>query len=279
MKTEYNIKNSKINKNIKICYISDIHSDIDILKSIFNDIDADILLIGGDLLNSAKDYKEKEIIKDLLKELSKRIKIYIGLGNHELVYYKKVNMFKKEFKIDDSKYWKDLEGVNVSSYPNNKSTITKWSLNDIDISALNLPIEYYWNGELKEDLKKHLKQLKVNSKKYNVLLIHTPINLLDKKKISLEVLKQFDLILCGHMHSGLVPRIFRKKFGKGLVAPYKKFFPKYSYGIVKDNDTTILISGGISKFSEITVSNKKIRNFLYKIFPPEVEIFNLKKDV
>ena len=280
MKTEYNIKNSKINKNIKICYISDIHSDIDKLKSIFNDIDTDILLIGGDLLNSAKDYKEKEIIKDMLKELSKRIKIYIGLGNHELVYYKKVNHTQKEFKIDDSKYWKDLEGVNVSSYPNKNATINKWALNDIDITTLNLPIEYYWDNETKDNLKKYIKLLGgVDHNKYNILLLHTPINLIDKKSISkeFEVLKEYDLVLCGHMHSGLVPKIFRKKFGRGLVAPYKKIFPKYSYGLIKDENTTVLISGGISKFSKTTMPNKKIRNFFYKIYPEEIEIFNLQR--
>ena len=279
---KYNINNSKISKDIKMCYISDIHSDIDKLKSIFNNInDIDILLIGGDLLNSAKDYEEKEIIKDMLNELAKKVKIYIGLGNHELIYYKKINHVQRELKIDDSKYWKELgDIVNVSSFPNNNATFNKWSLKDIDISALNLPIEYYWDNEKKESLKKYIKLLgKVDHKKYNILLLHTPINIIDKKSISkeFEVLKEYDLILCGHMHSGLVPKIFRKKFGRGLVAPYKKIFPKYSYGLVKDENTTILISGGISKFSKTTKKKKKIRNFFYKIYPEEIEIFNVKR--
>lgn len=284
MKIEHNIKNNKISKDIKLCYISDIHSDINKLKSILEDVTkskVSALLIGGDLLNSIEDYTEKNIIKDLLIEASKKIDIYIGLGNHELVYYDKT----KELKENDTKYWKELnkiKRINVLEYPNKKATFTRWSLNkDIDVSALNLPIEYYWNGENKEELIKYFKVLdKVNPKKYNILLLHSPINLIEKKRI-LKELKEYDLILTGHMHSGLVPKIFRKKFGKGLVGPYKNFFPKYSYGKVKDDNTTILISGGVSKFSDTSgmpfIRNKHFKDFLYKIYPPEIEIINFTK--
>ena len=285
MKIEHNIKNNKISKDIKLCYISDIHSDINKLKSILEDVTkskVSALLIGGDLLNSIEDYTEKNIIKDLLIEASKKIDIYIGLGNHELVYYEET----KEFKENDTKYWKELneiKRINVSEYPNKKTTFARWSINeDIDVSALNLSIEYYWGGERKEDLKKYIKVLdKVNPKKYNILLLHTPINLIDNKKL-MDELKEYDLILTGHMHSGLVPKIFRKEFGAGLVGPYKNLFPKYSYGMIKDENTTILISGGINKFSDTSgmpfIRNKHFKNFLYKIYPPEIEIINFTKE-
>lgn len=283
MKTEYIINTDKI-KNIKICYISDIHSKIDRLKLILDDIiksKIDILLIGGDTLNSAKDFSDKDKLKKILKEYSKKIDIYVGLGNHELVYYEKIIFRQEELKFNDTKYWEELGTiVNVSSFPNKKGTLTKWPLKDIDIYALNIPIEYYWDGEKKEDLKKYIKLLKdVNPKKYNILLLHSPINILENKTISkdFEVLKKYDLILCGHMHSGLVPKKIRKKFGRGLAGPYKNLFPKYSYGLVKDNDTTVLISGGVSKFSKTSIPINGFRNFLDKIYPYEIEILDFTK--
>ena len=90
-------------------------------------------------------------------------------------------------------------------------------------------IEYYDKRESKDELKEYLKVLKkVDSKKYNILLLHSPINLIENKKISLDCFKNYDLILCGHMHSGLIPKVFRKKIGMGLVGPHNNFFPKYS---------------------------------------------------
>ena len=274
---EYTIKSNKISKDIKICYISDIHSDIDKFKSILEEITnskVNILLIGGDLLNSNKDNFEKNIIRELLKDYSKKIDIYVGLGNHELVYYKRL----KEFKLNDAKYWEEFKDIKVSEYPSKKATFNKWTLKDIDISTLNLPIEYYWDKERKEDLKEHLKLLdKVNPNKYNILLLHSPINIIENKK-EIDELKQYDLILCGHMHAGLVSKRFRKKIGGGLVAPYNRLFPKYSYGLMKDEKTTVLISGGVSKFSETTMPSKRFRDFLYRIYPPEIEILNFTKE-
>ena len=282
MKTEYNFTNNKISKNIKMCYISDIHSDIDQLKTILDDATKskiDALLIGGDLLNSMEDYTEKNIIKDMLIETSKKVDIFIGLGNHELVSYDKT----QNININDTKYWEELDNhkrLNVSTFPNKKATFIRWTLNkDIDISALNLPIEYYDKRESKDELKEYLKVLKkVDSKKYNILLLHSPINLIENKKISLDCFKNYDLILCGHMHSGLIPKVFRKKIGMGLVGPHNNFFPKYSYGLIKDDNTTIIISGGVTKFSDTSgmpfIRNKHFKRFLTKIYPPEIEIIN-----
>jgi predicted MPP superfamily phosphohydrolase len=281
MKTEYNIKSNKISKDLNICYISDIHSDTNKLRSILEEVSSkvDAILIGGDLLDSNKDYTEKEEIKKILKEYSKKVKIYIGLGNHELIYFKKVHLAFKEFESDDSKYWEDLGTiVNVSDYPKDKTTITKWSLNkDVDITAVNLPIKYYWGKE--RNLNKYLKQCDINSKKYNILLLHTPINVISKKSIINE-LKEYDLILCGHMHAGLVPKIFRKKFGRGLVGPYTKFLPKYSYGLINDKEQTTLISGGVSKLTKTTmpiIKYKFFRNIINKIYPSEIEMLNFTK--
>ena len=50
----------------------------------------------------------------------------------------------------------------------------------------------------------------------------------------------FDLILSGHYHGGLM-----RIFNQGMVSPDYKLLPKYSYGIYKINKSTAIVSGGL----------------------------------
>ena len=163
--------------------------------------------------------------------------------------------------------------------PQENASIERFNLDDIDISILNLPITYYWNGEKEEEFKKlieELESIELNTKKYNILLCHSPKSIGKSLIIKdyLEYLRNFNLILSGHMHGGLVPNFLRKKtYGGGYVGPYKTLFPKYSYGIIKDETQAILTTGGITK---IATNKKLIRRLSSLIFPPELEIINLR---
>ena len=116
----------------------------------------------------------------------------------------------------------------------------------------------YYKEEKHNDFYKCLNNLKINKKYYNVLLCHSPINICDK-----EILKNknIDLILCGHMHGGIVPKCMRKIFKyNGLISPNKKLFPKYAYGNLEIGNTEIIISSGI----------KVIPFRIINVFLPEV---------
>lgn len=52
----------------------------------------------------------------------------------------------------------------------------------------------------------------------------------------------FDLILSGHTHGGQV----RLPFINGLYAPNQGIFPRYGGGLYKHNETTHIISRGLS---------------------------------
>ena len=55
--------------------------------------------------------------------------------------------------------------------------------------------------------------------------------------------KNIDLILCGHMHGGLVPKFMRHQdHGGGIVGPYASILPKHSYGVIEDENTISLTS-------------------------------------
>ena len=67
-----------------------------------------------------------------------------------------------------------------------------------------------------------------------------------------------DLVLCGHVHGGLV----RLPFLGGVLSPERKFFPKYDKGLYEKDGTKMYVSGGIGK--------PRLCN------PPEINLIHLK---
>ena len=146
---EYLVTDSKLsNNNQQIAFISDIHSDTDkfeILVQKLKELKVPVLLIGGDLIDSTKEVKRNLIIKELLYELAKTMKVFITIGNHDMIYFDKKNSdYKGEVKSQNLDFLESLatDNIYVPQIPYNKDTFNKWSLNDeIDISSLNLPID------------------------------------------------------------------------------------------------------------------------------------------
>ena len=293
---EYLITNRNIITYKRMAYLSDVHSDITKLEEVvktLKDLEIRILLLGGDLVDSTKDYKSKAKIKELLQELSKTMKIYIGMGNHECLYYTKdIDGVLSEVKSNDIKYWNELSSMHniyVSELPVDGSTVTKWYFDkDLDITALNFPIDFYLNKEKRKDFLKQLKVMDgsiVNNKKYNILLCHTPRNLVRNGIIceDIDCLKSFNLILSGHMHAGLVPKSLRNnKYGGGFVGPHASVLPEYAYGLVVNKRIATLTSGGVTKVTKSAnpdasriINRAFVKNKLNSIYSPEVEILNL----
>lgn len=52
-----------------------------------------------------------------------------------------------------------------------------------------------------------------------------------------------DLVLCGHMHGGLI----RLPFVGGVLSPERRFFPRYDKGLYQKKNTKMYVSGGIGK--------------------------------
>ena len=122
-------------------------------------------------------------------------------------------------------------------------------------------------------------------KKYNILLCHTPRNLVKNGVIcdGIDCLKEFNLILSGHMHAGLVPKSLRSdKYGGGFIGPHASVLPDYAYGLVVNKRIATLTSGGVTKVTKSAspnasraISRAFVKNKLNSIYSPEVEILNL----
>lgn len=269
------LSSKKLKKDITFIHIGDIHYNettstkkLEYIKYAIEDAHPDYIFITGDLLDRPKITKNKEKIKLLvswLNSLGNIAKVFISLGNHDIILE------------EDYKFFNKLNDINNIYVLNNQS----YEDENVFISGFTLPTNYYYNIEKHEDENALLETLQNNfnlvtnlpKKKYKVALIHSPILLSEKKVV--EKLKEYDLILSGHMHNGLIPRILDKiiKNNYGLISPDKRFFAKNTRGKIKTEYYTIIITGGITKLSP---SSTKILSKLNGLYPISINKITVK---
>lgn len=270
---EYNITTKKI-ESLNITLLSDIHyydkRDINKLNQITHNlkkIKSDYICIAGDLI-------EESIVSDLeylykwLKEISKISKVIISLGNHDIYIKQSREYYKNEEFIYSIKNIDNVILLDDEIYIEN----------NICFIGITNSIDYYKHKDnekfnfFAEEFK--TKEIKLNKSKYNILLCHSPISIINKDIIKeCSALKNIDLILCGHMHAGLTPRILQKVLKhRVLVSPGMKMFVKDAYGHIKRNNIDYIISAGITKASHYNPIH-----FMDNLFYREIVSININK--
>lgn len=222
--TEYSIKTNKINKELCIATVSDLHArDPKRVLSALRDMSPDMILLPGDILEVANDYMAKRNQNAILF-FSEAVKIapsYYCFGNHEIYYSHAV---KEKNRIPNSNMHDEImnqvkaAGVNVVNdtfvsveLPDNEAILIGGLVCGQDTNpALNQTTP---NLEFLNEYS--------NENAFKILLCHYP-HYYD------EYLKQsdFDIILSGHAHGG-----HWRFFGQGIYAPHQGLFPKYTYGM------------------------------------------------
>lgn len=225
---------------MKIAHFSDIHFNIDYKQKKFDDIiealaleKPDYVCITGDLI----DHIGLDItdLINFLEKLSK-YKIIISLGNHDVRDYQ---------GLSDNKWYLKLKEIKNCILLDNEFYID----NNICFYGFNPSIRYYENEAMNEKLLlNELSKIKFPKKKYNILLCHTPVHF-DSKKFT-STIANFDLVLAGHTHNGLMPHFI--KGTNGLITPSKKLFAKNVRNSFKNNNVIVIISGGVVKLGKDT---------------------------
>lgn len=274
------IYNPKVINDITLIHISDMHFNSKTKEKKLNKIknqivkeNPDYIIITGDTIDKPLETKHDNIklLINFLKDLSKKHKIFMSIGNHD-VYTQEDYLFFNNLKIDN------LYILNNASYKDDY----------VYISGFTLPTNYYYNLEGEESEAVLLEHLKNNKILINNLptdipkigLIHSPIKLTETKVIDL--LKEYDLLLSGHTHGGLVPKLLNKIFkpNQGIISPRNKLFPKVARGkieINKNNKTiTIIINSGITKLGEKSAHLLSKLNFVFNIDINKIIITNQK---
>ena len=266
--SKYSITNSKLDDYLKAFLISDIHNNYKALEKAIEYIkikSPDIVLIPGDVIDSI-DENHLELFKTMVK-LCSIARVYISIGNHDNVTYKNVIGNDRSMPTDNYNFFENLkdycevfintnEGINIG--------------NNIELFGVTPPYQWYPTGEDKEFFQKFMQQYHFNEDTFNLVLSHSPNGFIYNNQLICD--KDIDLILSGHNHGGMVPQIIQDilKNGFGLFGPYAKILFPNAYGIYENENSSLIISNGVTK---VSATNEvaflaKILNFFY---PPNVE--------
>ena len=273
--TRIKIHSDKITNDIKLLVMSDIHysgiKDIKKLEYVYEktkNYDIDYICIPGDLIDVPNN--EYGYLVKWLTKLGSICPVILSLGNHDI--RKKEKEYQSYY---DTNLWDKVSNIDNVFLLNNNCK----SYKDIYFYGFTQSFNYYYEykNENKDLMIKEIKEHKVCDKipnKFSVLLMHSPI-CIDDKSINSE-LDKYDLVLCGHMHNGVVPPILDELFDNniGLVAPNKKIFPKNARGIIKGKNIKV-ISSGITKISN---SAGKLLKWLNIFFPMGINYIEISNE-
>lgn len=226
---EYKVVNDKISDEyhgLKIVHLSDIHfgstiteNDLDHLVNKVNELNPDIVVITGDIIDERISY-DKNILIDYLKKIQSKLGKFAISGNHDLP----LDDFNS---IVEESGFTNLDNTYKLIYANSSKPIiiSGISSNYSDSSNIDTKTAKFDNyiANLTDDIKPI----------YSILLIHEP-DFIDSLNID-----NYDLILAGHSHGGQVKLPLIKK----LYTPYgaKKYYDEY----YKVNQTDLYISSGL----------------------------------
>lgn len=251
--TEYKIESTKINTDIKIAQLSDLHSKpfykvLDKLRV----INPDIIMITGDFINDHGKNKEKmfQFGKDLLKISS----VYYITGNHE----RRLDYFDELMKeLKDLGFKVLLNDISEEIINGNQITVLGLDENQAGFDDYKARK----NGTfIYKDMKPYFDKLS-NCNGFKIVLSHFPENFENVKENNYSQY-DFDIQLSGHAHGGQ----FILPFIGPVFSPGQGLFPKYARGSFGEKPKLIISRGlGNSEFP--------LRLFNH----PEINIINLTK--
>ena len=245
----------------------------------------DYIFILGDFINDTNiSPNEIDYVYKYLSLLSSIAPVYYVYGNHEM--RTKINF--REVSLINNSYFNMVSTVKNLNVLNNNSILLK---ENIGLTGIVLPFNYY--VEEFEDKEVYLEYVRkyiknnllgnLDNNSFNILLQHTPNNILDKETYLRfidaikEILKRdynFDLTISGHLHNGLIP-VYLEKYipgNKGIVGitgPKKHLFQYNCRGIMNITDNTT----GIVLLAVSTIPGSILNN----LFPPGEKTLILKK--
>lgn len=227
--SSYDIVDSRIPKEFnkyKIVQVSDFHNTKsnkltdDLVKEIKIQ-NPNVIVITGDLVDSRKTNIDVAI--SFIKRIKDIAPIYFVPGNHEA----------KISKYGTLKEKLEKEAVIVLD---NKTEVLEINEAKINLIGINDPnMSYHPYALDNEKIKNELTDTNYDKNNYSILLSHRP------ELFDTYVDSKLDLVLTGHAHGGQV----RIPFIGGLISPNQGFFPKYTGGKYKEDNTNMIVSRGI----------------------------------
>lgn len=231
----HEIRDRRIKGHYRVVFLSDLHNkqygnnNGQLLETIEKE-QPDAVLIGGDMINGKPGEKLDRTI-NLLRLLKEKYPVYYANGNHE----HRIKLYPETYGDAAEKYAAALAELGITPMVN-----CHVQLPDIGLAIYGSEIDkyYYKRFTVPRMSEDYLPQLlgQPDPMAYTVLLAHNP------DFFSCYAQWGADLVLAGHVHGGIV-RI--PIWGKGVLSPNVRFFPKYDGGIYHEDNSTMILSRGL----------------------------------
>ena len=234
--TKYEVASVKIKNPVNVAVVADLHGftygkgNKRLLRQVGR-IKPQAIFVPGDMLVS----KYSDTFASALKTLQGLVKIapvYYSYGNHE-------SRLREPGRINHALFMEYLENVKKAGVTvmETESQEIFLSQNKVQLSALELELDYYEKGRIVPLKKDYLKERLPRQKEgaFQILLAHNPA-------YAREYLRWgADVAFCGHNHGGLIriPGI------GSLISPQLTWFPKYDAGRFQEGDKNVIISKGL----------------------------------
>ena len=209
-----------------------------------------------DSTNVLYNYELKIKLLDWLNFLASQYKTFLTLGSHDIAYRLNNNWYL-DFPISFLEDLKDM-GITLGHFE------PYYEDDNLIVYQLDLPLSYYYSNNGDENINVLITTLEtikndlinLNKDKLKIFMCHSPLFLTNEKV--LEYLKEFDLIISGHMHNGMIcpfiPALNHILGNYGLISPNKKLFPDNAKGIkelnINNHKIYLIVSGGITKIQD-----------------------------
>ena len=284
--------------------ISDIHfsprvksATLETVATKAREMQPDYILIPGDLVDSLdaiKDHTDRKRLTAWLTQLGAIAPTLISLGNHDYylknpdynnyfsktnhwfsykndVFFEKLRQIPNVHVLDNQVYEdKNIFVLGFSASPEyyqfdrgNKSTSIRHPGSE-DRSILLTDLDRLSQKQI-TNLPKH---------KAKLVLMHSPV--FAKDAAVLAKFNEFDYIISGHMHNGVVPPLLNDfwRTDRGLMAPGKHFFPVNTRTIRLNPSDKSIICGAVTTIQDCA----KPLSFLNHAFPIFIATLEFTKD-
>lgn len=252
--TNYEISSVKINSDVNIVMIADVHDQHCKVKDEIVDrikqLKPDIILCVGDIIDNESE-SDKSII-EFLESLNEIADVYSSLGNHELEYPDTEQLIEDIKNTGATVLDKEYQDIEV-----NGNTIRIGGMYDYAFSQETGDID---QETMKSDVYRFLTEMKQTSS-FQLMMAHRPDSFIFGNAYKWD----FDLVVSGHYHGGqmILPYV------GGLYAPELGWFPEVDYGHYRLKDMDMIVTRGMSSSNELF---PRFNN------PPEIVSITLKAE-
>ena len=221
---------------IKAVFLSDLHNQVygkenDRLYEAIRAENPDVIFIGGDML-VGKPKISAEAAIEFVRRLPGICPVYAANGNHEQRMKKNPAYYGGEYK----RYRRILDRAGVH-FLENESRLIHICGNALWVSGLELPLYTYKKFKTHHVEAKQIEKClgKADRDALQILLAHNPAFVRAYKDWGA------DLILCGHLHGGMV----RIPGWRGVITPQVRLFPRYSGEMRTEGKQAVVVSRGL----------------------------------